>query len=44
MNKLKITLELETYSDSPEEWIADLVVDALEEDEQLKSITVERKL
>ena len=39
MNKITITIELETYSDSPEEWVADLIVDALEEGETISSIT-----
>ena len=42
MNKVTITIELETYSDSPEEWIGDLVADTLEEDERLVSVTVTR--
>ena len=38
MNRIKVELIIETYSDSPEEWIADMVVDALESDENLISI------
>jgi len=43
MNKLTITIELETYSESPEEWIADLIVDALEEGETITSINTTRR-
>ena len=43
MNKLTITLEIETYSPNPEEWIADLIVDALEEGESITSINCTRK-
>ena len=41
MNHLTVTIKLDTLSDAPEEWIADLIVDALEFDlgEQLRSIT-----
>ena len=39
MNAISITIELLTYSDSPEEWIADLILDALEEGETISSIT-----
>ena len=41
MNHLTVTIKLDTLSDTPEEWIADLIVDALELDlgEQLRSIT-----
>ena len=39
MNRLRVVIEIETYSDTPEEWIGDLIADALEEDEQLHSIT-----
>ena len=40
MNQLTVTIKLDTLSDCPEEWIADLIVDALELDlgEQLRSI------
>ena len=40
MNQLTVTIKLDTLSDCPEEWIADLFVDALELDlgEQLLSI------
>ena len=39
MNRLTITVVVDTYSDSPEEWIGDLIVDSLELDEELISIT-----
>ncbi|UAW01053.1 hypothetical protein STIP28_11 [Synechococcus T7-like virus S-TIP28] len=41
MNHFTVTIKLDTLSDYPEEWIADLVVDALELDlgEQLRSIS-----
>ena len=41
MNHLTVTIKLDTLSDCPEEWIADLIVDALELDlgEQLHSIS-----
>ena len=39
VNKTTLSIELETYSDSPEEWVADLIVDALEEGETISSIT-----
>ena len=41
MNKFTITIELETYSDSPEDWITESIIDQLEDDEQLVSLTVE---
>ena len=40
MNTFTITLEIKTYSDSPEDWIAESIVDQLEEDEELISLTV----
>ena len=42
MNRLTITIEIETYSDAPEEWIGDLVADTLELDERLISISSTR--
>ena len=44
MNQLTVTIKLDTLSDTPEEWIADLIVDALELDlgEQLRSINSTR--
>ena len=41
MNKFKITIELDTYSEAPEEWVIDAIGDQLEEDESLVSINVE---
>ena len=41
MNKFKITIELDTYSEAPEEWVVDAIGDQLEEDESLVSINVE---
>ena len=44
MNTFTITLEIKTYSDSPEDWIAESIVDQLEEDEELISVTVAPKV
>ena len=41
MNKFIITIELETYSDSPEDWIAESIVDQLESDENLISLSIQ---
>ena len=41
LNKFKITIELSTYSEAPEEWVVDAIGDQLEEDESLVSINVE---
>ena len=41
MNKFKIVIELDTYSEAPEEWVIDAIGDQLEEDESLVSINVE---
>ena len=41
MNKFTITIELETYSDSPEDWITESIIDQLEDGEELVSLTVE---
>lgn len=38
MNRFRVIIEIETYSDAPEEWLGDLVADTLELDEQLISI------
>ena len=35
MNKFTVTLEIETYSDDPEDWIIDSISENLEDDEQL---------
>ena len=39
MNRLTVTIVVDTYSHNPEEWIGDLVADSLEPDEQLVSIS-----
>mgnify|MGYP001320812076 CR=1 FL=1 len=41
MNKYRIVLELDTYSDNIEEWVIDAVGDILEDDESLVSCHVE---
>jgi len=41
MNKFTITIELETYSDSPEDWITESIIDQLEDDESLVSLSVQ---
>ena len=41
MNKFRIVIELDTYSEAPEEWVVDAIGDNLEEDESLVSIVVE---
>ena len=40
MNKFTVTIEIETYSDSPEDWISESIVDQLEDDETITSLTV----
>ena len=42
MNKYRIVIELDTYSECPEEWIIDTIGDNLEEDESLVSCNIER--
>ena len=42
MNKFKVTIEIDTYSADPEEWIIDAISNELEEDECLHSIKVVR--
>ena len=42
MNKFRIVIELETYSESPEDWVTESIVDQLETDETIHSLTVER--
>ena len=42
MNKFTITIELETYSDSPEDWITESIADQLEDGETITSLTIER--
>ena len=41
MNKYTITIEIETYSDSPEDWITESIVDQLEDGETITSVTIE---
>ena len=41
MNKYTITIEIETYSESPEDWITESIVDQLEDGETVTSVTVE---
>ena len=41
MNKFTITIELETYSDSPEDWITESIIDQLEDGEELVSLSVQ---
>ena len=41
MNKYTITIEIETYSDSPEDWITESIVDQLEDGETVTSVTIE---
>ncbi len=42
MNKYTVTLEIETYSEDPEDWIIDSISENLEDDEQLVSINIKR--
>ena len=41
MNKFTITIEIETYSDSPEDWITESIVDQLEDGETVTSVNIE---
>ncbi len=41
MNKFTITIELKTYSDSPEDWITESIIDQLEDGEELISLNIE---
>lgn len=40
MNTFTITIELETYSDSPEDWITESIIDQLEDGEELVSLSI----
>ena len=40
MNTFTITIELKTYSESPEDWITESIIDQLEDDEELVSLTI----
>ena len=42
MNTFTITISLTTYSESPEDWIAESIIDQLEEGEELNSLTIEK--
>ncbi len=42
MNTFTITIELTTYSDSPEDWITESIIDQLEDGEELNSITIQQ--
>lgn len=42
MNQFKITVHINTWSEDPTDWIADYIVDCLEEGEELTSITTVR--
>ena len=41
MNQFTITIQLNTYSESPEDWIAESIINQLEEDEELVSLSVQ---
>ena len=42
MNQFKITVYISTTSDDPTHWIAESIIDSLEEGEELTSITTVR--
>ena len=42
MNTFTITIELSTYSDSPEDWITESIIEQLEDGEELNSITIQQ--
>ena len=42
MNTFSITITLNTYSESPEDWVAESIINQLEDDEELLSVTVDR--
>ena len=42
MNKFRVVIEFETYSEDPEEWVIDAIGDNLEEDESITDCKVER--
>ncbi len=42
MNTFTITIELTTYSDSPEDWITESIIEQLEDGEELNSITIQQ--
>ncbi len=43
MNRFKVTLLIDTYSEDPTDWIIDAVDTNLEEDETLRSILTVRQ-
>lgn len=43
MNRFKVTLLIDTYSEDPTDWIIDAVDENLEEDETLRSILTVRQ-
>ena len=42
MNTFSITITMNTYSESPEDWITESIIDQLEDGEELLSVTVDR--
>ncbi len=42
MNTFTITISLTTYSESPEDWITESIIDQLEEGEELNSLVIEK--
>ena len=42
MNTFSITITMNTYSESPEDWITESIIDQLEDGEELLSVEVER--
>ena len=40
MNTFTITIELSTYSESPEDWITESIIDQLEDGEELVSLSI----
>ncbi len=42
MNTFTITIELTTYSESPEDWITESIIEQLEDGEELNSITIQQ--
>ena len=41
MNTFSITITMNTYSESPEDWITESIIDQLEDGEELLSVEVE---
>ena len=42
LNKYRIVIELDTYSEAPEDWVIDSIGENLEEDESIVSLTIEK--